>query len=56
MDALAVVEIDVIINQFLCFGQCSNFGAVNALSLENGEEVFCQSIIITAENPTAFNK
>ena len=41
-----IIEVDVVVDQSSCFLKSGSLMSVNALSLEDGEEVFCQSIII----------
>ena len=46
LDALVVVEINVIINEFSRFSKSGNLCAVNTLGFENGKEIFSQSIVV----------
>ena len=48
LDALVVIEINKIVNQFLGLLKGSDFLPVNALSLKDREEIFSHSIIIAA--------
>ena len=46
LDALMVVEVDITVNQFICFRKSSRFMSVNTLCFKDGEEVFCHGIVI----------
>ena len=46
LDALVVIEINKIVNQFFGLLKSPDFLPVNTLSLKDREEIFCHSIII----------
>ena len=39
LDALIVVEVDIAINEIVCFAECSRLMPVEALNFEDGEEI-----------------
>ena len=39
LDALIVVEVDIAINEIVCFAECSGLMPVEALNFEDGEEI-----------------
>ena len=41
-----VIEVDVVVDQSSCFLKSGSLVSVNALSLENGEEIFGHSIVV----------
>ncbi len=46
-----VVEINEIVNQLSGLLKSLDFLAVDALCLENGEEIFCQRVVIAVSTP-----
>lgn len=46
LDALMIVEENIIVNERSGLRESLNFGPVDALCFENGKEIFSQSIVI----------
>ena len=51
LDALVIVEVDVSVNHLVGFREGSWFVAVNALCLENGEEIFRHGVVVRISFP-----
>ena len=46
LDALVIVEMDVTVDQIVCFAKKSRFMPLETFNLEDGEEVFGHCIVI----------
>ena len=46
LDALVIIEVNISVNQIICFLECPGLVPVDTFSFQDGEKVFCHCIII----------
>ena len=46
LDALVVIEMNVAVNQIICFVECLRLVTVDTLCFQDRKEVFCHGIVI----------